>query len=127
MVQINLKSLVSRLDEVCRRTLEGAAGLCLSRSNYNVEIEHWLAKLLDGGQTDLTGIFRHYGVDTSRLNADLTRSLDRLKTGNARSPALSPDLVSLAREAWVLGSIEFGAQQTRSGYLLAALLSDDNL
>ncbi len=127
MVQINLKSLVSRLDDVCRRTLEAAAGLCLSRTNYNVEIEHWLAKLLEANDTDLGILFRHFGVDPSRVATDLTKALDRLKTGNARPPALSPDLVSLAREAWVLGSIEYGTQQTRSAHILAALLSDESL
>lgn len=127
MVQVNLKSLVGKLDDVCRRSLEGAAGLCLSRTNYNVEIEHWLVKLLEIPQTDLTGILKHYGIEPARLNADLIRSLDRLKTGNSRSPALSPDLVSLAREAWVLGSLEFAAAETRSAYVLAALLSDDSL
>ena len=33
-----------------------------------------------------TKIFKHYGVETSRLERDLTRALDRLKTGNARNP-----------------------------------------
>ncbi len=47
MVPINLKSLVAKLNDICRRSLEGAAGLCLSRTHYNVEIEHWLLKLLE--------------------------------------------------------------------------------
>ena len=127
MVSVNLKSLVSKLNDPCRRTLEGAAGLCLSRTNYNVEIEHWLIKLLEESGTDLDPILKAFGVDHSRLVADLTRALDRLKTGNSRPPALSPDLVSLAREAWVLASIEFSAPLTRTGYVLAALLSDESL
>ncbi|MDA1012995.1 MAG: type VI secretion system ATPase TssH [Planctomycetota bacterium] len=127
MVSVNLKSLVSKLNDPCRRTLEGAAGLCLSRTNYNVEIEHWLIKLLEESGTDLAPILKAFGIDHSRLVADLTRALDRLKTGNSRPPALSPDLVSLAREAWVLASIEFSAPLTRTGYVLAALLSDESL
>ena len=49
MSAINLKTLVNKLNPVCRRALEGAAGLCLSRTNYNVEMEHWLLKLLERG------------------------------------------------------------------------------
>ena len=127
MVPVSLKSLVGKLNDTCRRTLEGAAGLCLSRTNYNVEIEHWLVKLLEENNTDLAVLLEHYGVDVSRLAADLTRTLDRLKTGNARPPALSPTVVELAREGWVLASIEFGAPVTRSAHLLAALLSDESL
>ena len=53
MAAIDLKSLVGRLDEPCRRALEAAAGLTLSRSHYNVEIEHWLLKLVDGTDGDI--------------------------------------------------------------------------
>ncbi len=40
MIQLPLKSLVGKLNDTCRRALEAAAGLCLSRTNYNVEVEH---------------------------------------------------------------------------------------
>ena len=127
MVSVNLKSLVGKLNDTCRRTLEGAAGLCLSRTNYNVEIEHWLLKILEESHTDVDVILHHYGVDQSRLSADLTKVLDRLKTGNARPPALSPNVAELARDAWLLASVEFGGHTTRSGHLLTALLSDESL
>ncbi|MCC6123541.1 MAG: type VI secretion system ATPase TssH [Pirellulales bacterium] len=127
MDQISLKSLVGKLNETCRRSLEAAAGLCLSRTNYNVEIEHWLVKLIETPDTDLAAVFRRYEVDSSRLTRDLTKLIDRLKTGNARPPALSPHIVTLLREAWMIGSIEYGAMQIRSAYLLAALLSSDIL
>ena len=49
MAGLDLKNLIGKLNSQCQRALEGAAGLCLSRTNYNVEIEHWLIKLLEGG------------------------------------------------------------------------------
>jgi type VI secretion system protein VasG len=127
MAQVNLKQLVGKLNDTCRRSLEGAAGLCLSRTNYNVEIEHWFCKLLEVNNSDLDVLLQHFGVDMSRLNSDLTRAIDRLKTGNARPPALSPDIVNLVREAWLIGSIDFGEPLTRSGHLLCALLGDESL
>jgi len=127
MDHANLKSLVSKLNATCRNSLEGAAGLCLSRTNYNVEIEHWLLKLLEVADSDLAAIFRYYEVDVSRLARQLTAVVDRLKTGNARPPALSPQVVTLIREAWMACSVEFGANQIRSGHLLCALLSEETL
>jgi type VI secretion system protein VasG len=127
MVAVDLKSLVGRLNDLCRRSLEAAAGLTLSRSNFNVEIEHWLLKLLEASDSDLIAILRHYEIEPARLAADLTRVLDRLKTGNTRAPALSPHVVQLAREAWMLASLDYGASRVRSGHLLCALLSEEAL
>ena len=108
---MNLKSLVARLNDPSRRALEAAAGLCLSRTNYNVEIEHWLLKLLEDPKNDLGEILRSYEIDHTRLIQRITGQLDRLKTGNTRPPALAPDLVRAIREAWLAASIEFGSSQ----------------
>ena len=55
--------------------------------------------------------------------AALARALDRIKTGNARTPTLSPSLVNMLSEGWMLGSVEFGAPRVRTGHALLALLS----
>jgi type VI secretion system protein VasG len=119
--------LVSKLNNTCRRALEGAAGLCLSRTNYNLEVEHWLIKLLEPADTDLTKILRHYGVDQSRVVRELTRALDQLKTGNARAPEMSLEVFDLMREAWVLTSLQYSSFRIRSGYLLTAVLTERGL
>ncbi len=127
MVQVNLKQLVGKLNDVNRQSMEAAAGFCLSRTNYNVEVEHWLLKLTESTNNDIVVALRHFGVDVSRLAADLTTAIDRFKTGNSRSPTLSPDLVALIRSAWLIGSIDFGTRAARSGHVLCALLSDESL
>jgi type VI secretion system protein VasG len=127
MVAIDLKSLISRLDDHCRRALEAAAGLTLSRTHYNVEIEHWLLKLADGTDTDFAAIFRQYDVDHGRFLIDLNKGLDKLKTGNSRAPALSPEIVDLGKQAWLLASVEFNLSRIRSGHILWALLADETL
>ncbi|GAC1346836.1 MAG: type VI secretion system ATPase TssH [Acetobacteraceae bacterium] len=83
--------------------------------------------LVDRADSDVTAILRHWEVETSRLLTDLNRSLDRMKTGNARAPALSPDVVDMVKQAWLMASIEHGANRVRSGHLLWALLADETL
>ena len=124
---VKLKPLIGKLDSVTRTTLESAAGLCLTRTHYDVEIEHFLMKLLDVPDSDFTFILKHYGVDRSRLAAELTRSLDRLKSGNARTPSLSPSLVKMFSEAWTIGSLDFGASRVRSGHAILALVATEEL
>src|SRR5438128_2506227 len=126
-MSVNLKSLVTKLNATCRNTLEAAAGLCLSRTNYEIDIEHLLIKLTDVSNSDLTHIWRQYDVETSRLSRDLTRAIERMKTGNARTPALSQRVVKLLTDAWTIGSLDYGEQQIRSGTILVALLADETL
>lgn len=127
MVAVDLKSLVGRLTEPARRQLEAAAGLTLSRSHYNVEIEHLLLKLVEAPGSDVSCVLRKQGVDAGRVSAELNRALDKLRTGNARAPSLSPDIVSWLREAWLIASLEAGAGRIRSGHMLVALLADESL
>lgn len=124
---MDLQSLVGRLNGHCRSSLEGAVGLTLSRTHYNVEVEHWLSKLIEASDNDVAAILRHFEIETGRLAADLTKVLDRMKTGNSRSPALTPNVVKWVREAWIFGSLQYGDTSIRSGYLLVSLLGDDSL
>ena len=119
----NLKSLMGRLDDSCRSALEGAAGLCHSRNNYSVEIEHFLAKLVEAPDTDFTRILRQYEVDSSRLSRDITSALDRLKRGNTGAISMSDRIPEWVERAWLIGSIDFQSAKVRSGHLLLALLA----
>src|SRR6201996_7658750 len=124
---LNLKALIGKLNEPARLALEGAAGLCLSRTNYDVEVEHYLTKLLDSASGDFAAIIKHFEIDKSRLTADLARSIDKLKSGNARTPAISPTVLKMLTNAWTIGSIDFNAGQVRTGFTIIALVSDDEL
>ncbi len=126
-MNVSLKSLIGKLNSISRNALEGAAGLCLSRTHYDVEIEHFLLKLLDQETSDFTYILRHFEIDVSRLTAELVRVLDKLKTGNARTPSLSPHLVNLLTQAWTIGSVDFAATELRSGFAIVALTGDEAL
>ncbi len=127
MININLKSLVGKLNQPCRLALEGAAGLCMSRTHYNVEVEHWLSKLLESGDTDIIAVLDNFDINLGTLTKDLNDELDHIKTGNSRAPALSPTIVDLAKNAWMLASIEYGHGAATSAHILAALLMDESL
>src|SRR3954462_3607197 len=56
-------SLIKKLNKTCLDALQGAAGLCLSRTNPSVEIEHWLLKLAEAPNSDFNRLFRAYEID----------------------------------------------------------------
>jgi type VI secretion system protein VasG len=126
-MHVNLKSLIGHLDEQARKALEAAAGLCLSRTHYDVEVEHYLLRLLDQTAGEFTAILNHFHVDLAHFSTELTRSLDRLKTGNARTPALSPSVVHMLSDAWTIASLDYQYERIQPAHTLLALLSDDEL
>jgi type VI secretion system protein VasG len=127
MPKANLKSLIGKLNETCRRGLESAAGLCLSQTHYEVEVEHFLIKLLEAQDTDLQKILRHFEINQSRLVTDLTGAMEGFKTGNSRNPSLSPRIPEMLQEAWLLASVDYQSASIRSGHILLALLSNDEM
>ena len=106
---LDIKALMGKLSEPCNRSLNQAVALTLGRTNFNVEIEHWLAKLLEIPDGDLTKILPRYEIDAGRFSKDVNRAIDRFKTGNGRAPGLSPNIVTLVREAWLSASIDLSA------------------
>src|SRR3989475_5214239 len=126
-MDVNLRSLIGKFNTTTRNATEAAAGLCLGRTHYNVEIEHYLFKLLDTTDGDFALIARHAEIDKGRFATELTRALDRFKTGNGRTPTLSPDFVETMTQAWTIASIEFGAAQIRTGFTVLALAASDRL
>ncbi len=126
-MNLSLKPLIGKLNDVCGKSLDGAAGLCVTRTHYEVDLEHVLLKLMESHQSDFQKILRHGEIDSSRVSRELTRALDRLKTGNSRSPVLSQRIYDVIKEAWSVASIEYGSSAIRSGHLLLALITSDEL
>ncbi|SEF73070.1 type VI secretion system ATPase TssH [Marinobacterium lutimaris] len=124
---MNLKSLFDKLNDPCREATEGAAALCLAERQYDVDIEHLLLKLLDSDDNDFLRIARHYDVALDRLASQLEDTISSFKTGNTRTPALSPRLTKLIERAWVVASVDLDENRVRSAHLLLALLKEDDL
>jgi len=125
MISINLKSLVEKMTGTLRDSLEGAAGLCIARSQYNVEVEHWLLKLIEQSDSDIYQLLEKHQINVAQLAKELTRAVDKFRSGSTRPAALSPAIVDATKNAWMLASVDFGHGQISSGHLLAALLLDD--
>lgn len=126
-MQLDLKTLVSKLNPVCKKALEGAAQICVSQTNFNVEVEHVLLKLIEAPETDLAAVFKQYGVETPTVIGELTALIDTFKRGNSRTPALSPQIADLLQEAWVFSSLGLRQNAIRSGALLLSALDNEGL
>ena len=123
MLTVDIKSLLLHLNTFCTNTLQSAAGLCVSRTHYEVTVEHFLVKLLDEPQSDWPLILRQFDMESGRAKKALEETLEEFKTGNAAKPVFSPLLLELVQEAWMIASIDLGEKSIRSGAILLAFLA----
>ncbi|MDQ1919152.1 type VI secretion system ATPase TssH [Massilia pseudoviolaceinigra] len=126
-MQIDIRTLMAKLNPECKRAMGRAAELCVQQTHFNVELEHLLLALIDTSASDLTLMLAHFGVDMDAVRTQTQASLDGFKRGNSRTPAMSPNFTALFQEAWLIGSMQLGVQQIRSGTVLLALLELDSL
>lgn len=118
--------LLRRLNPYCAQALSAAASLCQSRAHAHISIEHWLLKLLEQGEGDLTLIARRYEWDMDALWRGLLDHLDTLPRSVQGKPQLCGQLQALIKSAWLRASLE-GHDHLRSAHLLGALLENPKL
>jgi type VI secretion system protein VasG len=126
-MDIDIRTLMGKLNPECKRALERAAELCVQQTHYNVDVEHLLFTLIENTAPDVEKIFPQYDIHADAILTQLQGAIDQFKRGNGRTPALSPHLAPLLQEAWLLSSMLLGEQQVRSGTLLLAALEVDSL
>lgn len=124
MAKVELKALIQKLNTPCHRFLEGAAGLCVSRSHYEISPEHIFSKMVEDITGDVPLILRRFEIEIPRLISALQRDLDDMKSGNPSKPVFSPLITEWFSESWLLGSLDFGYSEIRSGVLFAGLMEN---
>jgi type VI secretion system protein VasG len=127
MASIDIRALIQRLNPLCRTAFEQAAKLAVDATNFSVEVEHVLDRLMDPPGSDVDEILRAYGVDPARLRGQLQRAMAGFKTGAGRTPAFAPAIHPLLADAWMIASLGLGEERIRSGAILAAAMDDEPL
>ncbi|SEL24032.1 type VI secretion system protein VasG [Kosakonia sacchari] len=122
----NSTVLLRRLNPYCARALEGAASLCQTRAHAEILPEHWLLKLLEQGESDLTVLARRYEWDMDDMWQALLGWLDALPRSVRGRPQLADSLNTLLKQAWMVASLQ-GEEQIRSLHLLTALVESPKL
>ncbi|CNG61820.1 type VI secretion system ATPase TssH [Yersinia similis] len=119
--------LLRRLNPYCAQALAGAATLCQTRAHAEITVEHWLLKLLEQGEGDITVIARRYEWDMDNLWQGLLAHLETLPRTVQGKPQLSAALQQLIKSAWLDASLQEDADAVRSVHLLAALINTPSL
>ncbi len=119
-------ALLRRLNPFCARALEAAASLCQTRAHAEIFPEHWLLKLLEQGEGDITVMARRYEWDMDGVWQGLLGFLDGQPRLVRSRPELSTRLHHLLKEAWLAASVA-GEERIRSVHLLTAIAENHSI
>ncbi len=121
MINIELQSLVKRLAPNVKASLESAAGDCVKQGHYAIELEHWFIQLLQQPSQGWSAAVDKAAIAKERLIEQLQDSLSTLGRGNDASPALSPQLVEMIKDAWMIASLNHAQLMVNEYHLLLVL------
>ncbi|MDO9072276.1 MAG: type VI secretion system ATPase TssH [Rubrivivax sp.] len=127
MAEINRVTLFGKLNQPTYKCVEGATVFCKLRGNPYVELEHFLAQLLQSQDSDWHRVIQHAQLDMSVLAKDLTAALDRLPRGATSISGIAENIADSIERGWVYGTLLYGDNVVRSGYMLVGMLKTKNL
>ena len=122
MIQIDLATLIKRLNPFAKQALEMAASECMSQQAAEITVAHVVIQMLAIPRSDLRVITERAAIGTDDLRQALT--VEHYATGRSADsyPAFSPMLAEWLKESWLLASAQMQQSELRSGTLLLALL-----
>src|SRR5215211_2749668 len=127
MAEIGRAALFGKLNSLAYKAMESATVFCKMRGNPYVELVHWWHQILQHQDTDFHRIIRHYGLNLSKLAADIIAALDRLPRGATAITDLSSHVEEAVERGWVYASLMFNESSVRTGHLLYGSLKTPNM
>ncbi|MBM7071362.1 type VI secretion system ATPase TssH [Shewanella sp. 202IG2-18] len=121
MVNIELQNLIKRLTPQLKFSLEESAGECLSRQHFSIELEHWFFRLFQNQELGWIKAVEFSEVDREVLVERLNSAMARYSKGNDKTPSLSPQLVDLLKDAWLLATLNHEQASINEFHLLLVL------
>jgi type VI secretion system protein VasG len=122
---IDLNRLIRTLQPDLRVGLEAAAGIAARNAHASVEIAHWLYALLD--IASVAPGFERAGVPPEALRQELGLAIADMAREDGTQLTLSQNVLTLAREAWLIASLQYGRTQVMLGDLLMALSTEQSV
>nr|WP_314266962.1 type VI secretion system ATPase TssH [uncultured Moellerella sp.] len=122
MIQIDLSTLVSRLNPLAKQAMENAAAHCVNAQQPEITAPLFLLHLIKTPLSDAHIICSKSDISIQALTGQLDAIVPPHYASGQNTPSFSPLLVEWLKDSWLLASAEMQHTQLRSGTLLLALL-----
>jgi len=67
MAQFSRTSVFEKLNTTCYKSIENATSYCKLRQNPEIEMAHWLSKLLQLQDSDIHHMIKAYGLSEPKI------------------------------------------------------------
>ncbi|MDC9590484.1 type VI secretion system ATPase TssH [Xenorhabdus sp. XENO-10] len=122
MIQIDLPTLVNRLNPMTRHALEAVAASCVSQQQPEITVAQLLLQMIDTPLSDMRLILNKVDIDKDLLKEQLDQVMMHHQSIVQTYPNFSPMLVEWLQDSWLLASTEMQHSELRSGVMLITLL-----
>ena len=122
MTSVDLRSLLDKCNDFSTQALTTAAGWAVTRTHYEVTIEHFLLACLADRESDIPLVLDHFDIDIGKVTSLLNAALEDFRLGNSGRPVFSPLLIELLESAWLIASVDLGLTEIRTGAVFLAFL-----
>ena len=127
MAEVSLETVTGKLNQAGYDTFMQALRHAKGAGNRNLELEHWLLKILQMNGTDVALTVEHFKLDQGKLLSDLTAVVSGFAANKTEMPGISDNIIEALDRGWHYATLLFGETQIRTGHILVAVLSEAKL
>ncbi|MGQ0484936.1 MAG: type VI secretion system ATPase TssH [Hyphomicrobiales bacterium] len=124
MADISLEAVTGKLNRVGYDSFMQAFRHAKGAGHRNIELAHWLLKILQMDRTDLSLTADHFKLDRARLLSDVNATLAGFAANKTEMPGISDNVIDALDRGWHYATLLFGETQIRTGHILTALLKE---
>jgi type VI secretion system protein VasG len=127
MADVSLETVTGKLNQIGYDTFMQALRQAKGAGNRNLELEHWLLKIVQMDRTDVALTIDHFKLDQGKLLEDLTSVVSGFAMNKTEMPGISENIIDALDRGWHYATLMFGETQIRTGHVLAAILKEPRL
>ena len=124
MADISLEAVTGKLNRVAYDAFMQALRQAKGAGNRNLELAHWLLKMLQMDRTDAVLTADHFKLDRAKLLTDAGGVVSGFAMNKTEMPGISENVIDALDRAWHYATLMFGEVQIRTGHILVACLKD---
>jgi type VI secretion system protein VasG len=124
MSDISLETVTGKLNRLGYDTFMQSLRHAKNAGNRNLELAHWLFQIISNDRSDVTLTLAHFGIDRSKVLAEIGAALDGLRKNETEMPGISDPINDALDRGWYYATLMYGEAQIRTGHILLAALKD---